>query len=429
MRLPVVVTGALLALGSTPAASAALSASCGPLEYGGSGAPDVLIASDFPLSEDHRGGDVAQNAQAVRLVLEQSGWKAGMANVGLHSCDNATRATGRWMPGRCSANARGYAETPAVVAVVGPFNSGCAAIQIPVLNAAPGGGVPLVSPSNTFTCLTRKAPGCVPSEPARYYPTGVRTYARVIGNDAFQAAGLASFVRQRSLRRVYVLHDRTAYGRAIALMFRAAVRGSGVRVVGFGSWNARARSYRALMQSVARTRPAAVLLAGLIDTNGDRVIRDKVAVLGPNTGRVKLIASDGFLWHATIRAAGRRAARGLLAAVTGAPPDRLPARGAAFTEAFRERFGVGSVDPYVAESAQASEMILAAIAASARSRAGVRAALFSTPVTDGLLGSFALDARGDPTASHVTVWAVGSGNWNVARVLRVPAAAANRAAG
>ena len=52
--------------------------------------------------------------------------------------------------------------------MIGTFNSGCAAIEIPVLNQAPGGGVLMVSPANTYGCLTEP---CAGNEPEKYYPT------------------------------------------------------------------------------------------------------------------------------------------------------------------------------------------------------------------------------------------------------------------
>lgn len=65
------------------------SSSCGEVEYGGEGEPNVLIASDLPL----QGASRAQTLQindAIRLVLDQAGWKAGDLNVAFQACDDAT---------------------------------------------------------------------------------------------------------------------------------------------------------------------------------------------------------------------------------------------------------------------------------------------------------------------------------------------------
>jgi len=134
------------------------SASCEAMVYEGEGSPDVLIASDLPLQGSSRVQTV-QMVEGIQFVLEQHGWKAGDTNVGYQSCDDSTAQAGKWDPGKCSQNANAYAQNEAVVGVIGTFNSGCAAIIIPVLNNAPGGGVAMVSPANTFVCLTEAGPG------------------------------------------------------------------------------------------------------------------------------------------------------------------------------------------------------------------------------------------------------------------------------
>ena len=158
------------------------SASCTEIEYEGEGEPDVLIASDLPLQGSSR-TQTLQMTAAIRQVLGDAGWAAGDINVGYQSCDDSTAQAGKWDPGKCSQNANSYAENASVVGVIGTFNSGCAAIIIPVLNQAPGGGVAMLSPANTYVCLTEGGPGCADDEPDKYYPAGTRNYTRVVAND------------------------------------------------------------------------------------------------------------------------------------------------------------------------------------------------------------------------------------------------------
>ena len=117
------------------------SSSCTAIEYEGDGDPDYIIASDLPL----QGSSRAQNEQiiaAIRYQLDQQDWKAGDYNIGYQSCDDATAQAGKWDSGKCSQNANDYAENDKVIGVIGTFNSGCAAIIIPVLNQASDGGHP-----------------------------------------------------------------------------------------------------------------------------------------------------------------------------------------------------------------------------------------------------------------------------------------------
>ena len=119
------------------------SSSCTAVEYEGEGDPDVLLASDFPLQGSSRTQTI-QIVEAIRYLLEQSNFKAGDHNVAFQSCDDATAQAGKWDSGKCSTNAQAYAGNEKLVGVIGTFNSGCAAIEIPVLNQAPGGGAAMI---------------------------------------------------------------------------------------------------------------------------------------------------------------------------------------------------------------------------------------------------------------------------------------------
>jgi branched-chain amino acid transport system substrate-binding protein len=133
--------------------------SCAEVEYGGTGEPDVLIASDLPMQGDSAERS-EQMVEAIRLVLDQAEWKAGETNVAFQACDDSIEETGEFDKDRCRENAKAYAENPDLIGVVGTYNSGCAAVEIPILNEAPDGGVPMVSPGNTLVCLTQSSPIC-----------------------------------------------------------------------------------------------------------------------------------------------------------------------------------------------------------------------------------------------------------------------------
>ena len=301
--------------------------------------------------------------EAIRYLLEQANFKAGDHNVAYQSCDDATAQAGKWDSGKCSTNAQAYAGNEKVVGVIGTFNSGCAAIEIPVLNQAPGGGVAMISPANTYVCLTEGGPGCDATEPDKYYPSGSRNYARVVAHDAYQGAAVAEFAKEQGVTSVYILNDKEAYGLGVATNFRNAAEAVGIKVAGFEAWDPKASSYEALFRKIGGTGADAVFLGGLIDENGAQVIKDKVAVLGPNDGKVKLFAPDGFTTQQTIDEAPE-AAPGMFMSVAGVPIDEFKGKGAEFAEAFKPRLGGKAIDPYAIYGAQAAQIMLDAIAAS-----------------------------------------------------------------
>jgi branched-chain amino acid transport system substrate-binding protein len=377
-----------------PPVTALPSASCTDIEYEGEGDPDILIATDLPLQGSSR-TQTLQMTAAVKQVLENAGWKAGDANVGYQSCDDATAQAGKWDPGKCSQNANAYAENQSLLGLIGTFNSGCAQIIIPVLNQAPGGGLAMVSPANTLVCLTEGGPGCADDEPDKYYPAGTRNYARVVAHDAYQGAALAEFMQAQGTTKLYILNDKEAYGLGVATNTRNAAEHLGIEVVGFDAWDPKASNYEAVMNKIKQSGADGLFLGGLIDENGAQVIKDKVKVLGDNE-TVKLYMPDGFTTQQTIDEAGVENTRGAFFSVAGVPVEEFTGSAEEFITTFQETLGGEPVDPYAVYGAQAAQILLDAIANSDYTRGGVISSVFETQVTGGLLGDFEINENGDP---------------------------------
>jgi branched-chain amino acid transport system substrate-binding protein len=372
------------------------SSACTAIEYEGDGNPDYIMVSDLPLQGSSRFQTEQINA-AIRYALQQADWKAGDYNIGFQACDDATAQAGKWDSGKCSSNANAYAANDKVIGILGTFNSGCAQIIIPVVNQAPDGGIPMVSPANTFACLTVNLPGgCASTEPDKYYPSGTRNYVRVVAHDAYQGAALAEFMQAQGVKSLYVLNDKEAYGLGVATTTRKAAESLGIKIAGFEAWDPKATSYTSQFEKIKATGADAVFLGGLIDENGAQVIKDKVAVLGPNDGDVKLLAPDGFTTQATIDEAGT-ASKGMFLSIAGVPIDEFKGAALDFIDGLQSGPLQGkAIDPYAIYGGQAAQVMLDAIGASDGTRSDVIKKLFATNVTDGLLGSFKFDENGDP---------------------------------
>jgi branched-chain amino acid transport system substrate-binding protein len=130
------------------------------------GGPTATIVSDLPLQGPSR----AENetiVKAVTLALEERDYVAGDVQIEYQSRDDSR--DGKWDEAACEENAQSAARDESIVGWIGPFNSGCAQVQIPILNEA---GLAMVSPANTALKLTK--PSVDPDEPEKYYPTGKR---------------------------------------------------------------------------------------------------------------------------------------------------------------------------------------------------------------------------------------------------------------
>jgi branched-chain amino acid transport system substrate-binding protein len=385
--------------------------SCNSMQYKGSGKPDYLIASDLPLIGGSRTQTVQMN-QAIAYVLSQQNWKAGKYTIAFQPCNDASAQLAKWDPTKCSANAHAYAANSSLIGVIGTFNSGCAAIEIPVLNQAPGGGLQLLSPANTYGCLTEH---CSATEPSKYYPSGKRNYARVAPSDPNQGAVDAAFLKSKGVKSVYILNDKEAYGLGVARNFRGAAKAAGIKVLGFDAYDPKAPNYQATFTKIKGTNPDAIFIGGLIDENSGQLINDKVNVVGDNS-KVLLMLPDGFTTDAVFQRSqgGTPSANGAYLSVAGVGIDQYKGAAQTFINGFKSQLGGKPVDPYAILGAQAAQVLLKAIENSDGSRSSVIDNVFKTHVNNGLIGSFSLNKNGDLSgatgaALKFTIY-VGAGN-------------------
>ena len=373
---------------------------CEPVLAGAAGKADLLVVSDLPLQAGlHL--SATQMAQAIEFALRERDFRAGRFAIAYQSCDDSIASTGLYDEAKCEANARSYAQNPKVIGVIGTLNSPCALAALPELNRAPDGPLAMVSPANSFVGLTRAGPGIHPALPAALYPTGVRNYVRVFPTDDLQGAALALHARDRGHERVFVLDDGDpGYGALMAEGFATASRRLGLTVAGRASWDPRADDYPAIAQRVARSGATAVFIGGLLDTNAARIVSDLRARLGRS---VDLLGPDGLTPVPLLVEQAGDAATGVHISFGGVVPDRLPPGAARFVERFgRTQAGAG-IEPTAVYAAQATEVLLDAIARSDGTRRSVVEELFRTRVRGGLLGSFGFDRNGDITESPVTI--------------------------
>ena len=362
---------------------------CGPLVYEGEGEPDVIVVSNMP----RRGGDAAATTHivdAIEFVLGEREFRAGEFRVGFQSCDDTV--AGRPDAGQCKRNARAYVSAKSVVGVVGPFISGCAALQIPIVSRTAAGPLAMISPSNTFVGLTRGR------DALTLYPDGVRSYARVVTHDTAQAAAAAHLAQRLGAERVAVLAQRGVddqYVAALTPAFRATARSLGIEERTF-DWPYQER-YTELAASIAAFEPQAVYLVGLPAGNADTLIRDVKAAL-PG---IDVIAPDSFAAPDMALELGP-IGDGLITTVPGIPPSELPPAGQRFLREFGTQTGSPGTGP--PEAAQATEVLLDAIGRSDGTRASVAEELLATKVDDGILGSFTLDEFGDIDPAPVGVY-------------------------
>ena len=375
---------------------------CSPIY--GNGTPDVLLAADLPLQGFGSDALTIQMSNAIRFVLAEHRFRAGRYSVGYQLCDDSSAQTGSWTRPTCRATAAAIAANAHVLGVIGPFNSGCAEIELPILARGRSGPVAELSASATYVGLTHHGPGTEANEPGAYRSHGTPIFLRDVAADDAQGAADAILAHRLGVHRLFLLPDGSAYGRGLTAAASAAASRLGVDVIGTRNWPHDTAQFRRLAESVAAHHADGVFLAGTLDEGGDLLIRELRRALPANA---HILLSDGFTPFAFLLQTGP-AAEGATVTVAVPALARLPPAGRKFVTRFSKAIGT-SPEPYAAAAAAAAEAMLAAVASSDGTRESVLHRLFGQPVTDGILGSFRFDRDGDTTRGIVSVYVIHRG--------------------
>lgn len=346
-----------------------------------------------------------QTGQAIKMVLAQRGWRAGPYTVGLQMCEETSAQTGLPSREKCARNARAFAQNPSVIGLVGPLTSHCAVHMLAILNRAPDGPLATISGGNTYVGLTRSGAATAAGEPHKYAPTGHRGYARLAPTDDVQGAADALYAQRLGARRAFVVEHDDPYGRGLAGAYRAAAERIGLAIVGSARWSERSRSHRAIGERARAARADTVFVAGDIAADGPQLIADLTAVLGHD---VLFFAGDSFnLPEPLVEAAGSRV-DGLRISIAVLPNAQLPPAGRRFAQEFERRFAQRPCC-FSVHDAQATHMLLDAIARSAGRRSRVSQLVMQTRVRNGLIGDFAIDDNGDTTLNEIAIYRIERG--------------------
>jgi branched-chain amino acid transport system substrate-binding protein len=386
---------------------------CSPVFSGGH-TPQALIVSDLPIRFSIRHGTTVQMQAAIRFLLARHSFKAGGLTLGYQECDDSSPQQANGTVSQCAANAKAYAADPSVIGVIGTWSSKCAAAELPILDSAAGGPLPLVSPTNTNVGLTHADAGTDPGEPGRYYPNGVRNFVRLLPADDVQGSADAVLARKLGAHHVYVLHDSSGYGLSVAGAFRSTAHQLGLSLAGSDAWDSTQTQFASLVKRVRASGADAVFLAGSGCSACYTLLAELRAALG---SKVPLLTSDGFSFTGRLPRKVGSDAEGSYFSAPGLPLPRLNPLG----QKIAHKFGLGCLEcggpPYAAEAA---EVLLDAIGRSDGTRTSVTHALFDTHIQNGILGTFGFDRNGDSTFNPILIFRVHRNQAVLDRVIVAP---------
>lgn len=416
---PTVMAGATQVAGSATRASSPATAGS-PAVSGspaGSGATSgtLKIYSSFPRTgSDKRQTDTIVNA--IKMAFEETNYKAGNFTIVYGASedldDGSPAKNGAWDGVVEANNAKKAVADPDAMVYIGTFNSGAAAVSIPIINE---GNMGMISPSNTYVGLTKKIEGVTAAgEPDQYYKaTGKRNYCRTCSTDDRQAAVGVTYAQELGVKKVYVLDDTQLYGHGIAVPFALEAKRLGIDAVGPEGIDPQATDYRSLAQKIRTSGADMMYFGGVTSQNAGKLWKDLRAVLGKD---FKMMGPDGLFETAFLDAAGD-AAEGSYFTFGGLPPDKLTGKGADFTKRYKEKYKT-DLEAYTAYAYDAASAVVAAIARAGRKdRAAIRDALLATKDFDGVLGKWSFDQNGDNSLAAMTVNQVRSGKFEYVKTL------------
>jgi branched-chain amino acid transport system substrate-binding protein len=368
---------------------------------------NLTIYSSVPLQGASRVQTTAV-VNGAKLALEQAGNKAGPHTIKYESLDDSTAQAGNWTPEQESANARKAAQDDTTAVYVGTFNSGAAAVAIPILNEA---GVPMVSPANTAVGLTTDEPGANPGEPDKYYPSGPRNYARIVPKDTIQGAALATVMKEDGCTKVQLTNDKEVYGAGLANNIDLAAKAQGLEIISNDAIDKNAANYRSLAQRAKGAGADCFVYAGVTANNAVQLYKDFAAAL-PDA---KLYGPDGVAESSFVDpkegGLSPSVSSRVKVSVATLDPDQYPPEGQEFFKAYSEKYGEDNPDPYAIYGYEAMRLALDAIE---RSKTGEKAdiikALFETKDRASVLGTYSIDENGDTTLTDYGIYGIADGN-------------------
>jgi branched-chain amino acid transport system substrate-binding protein len=378
------------------------------------GGKTLTIYSSMPLQG--AGGPQSRSiVNSMKLALAQSHGRAGKFKIKYVSLDNSTAQAGSWTPEATSANARKAAADSSTAVYLGEFNSGAAAVSIPVLNEA---GVPMISPANTAVGLTTKDPGATPGEPAKYYPTGKRNYVRVVARDSIKGPAMVSVMKEDGCKKVQLTNDKEVYGAGLAQAIVIAARRQGLDIISNAGIDSKAPNYRSLAQRAASAGADCFAFSGITANNAVQLFKDFAAALP----HAKLYGPDG-----TCESGFANSKTGIPASVAARykctsptlPKSQLPPQGQEFFKAYAQKYGNAIPDPYAIYGYEAMSLALDAIRRSGTGeKADILKALFATKDRHSALGTYSIDKNGDTTLTEMALETVKNGQLKFIKVIK-----------
>ena len=386
--------GPRVALACAFAVLALALAACGEQQTDGAptGSRTVTLYSSVPLYGPER--EHSQDmVNAIKLALKEAGGKAGPMSITYVSLDSSTREDATWTSDRVLDNARTAVRDINAIAYIGERDSAATALSLPLTNE---GNVLQVSPTSAYDGLTREG-GVRTGEPQRFYPSGKRTFGRVVPADHVQASALVGYMKAEGVRRLAMLGDRDLDGGGLADQVSKAAEAQNIKVVDKGRIDATKGDLSGHSEDIAATGADAFLFAGESATGAARIFQ-AVAAAAP---RMQLFGPAAVADPTFIDALSPAVQARMRITTRTLPVRMLPPAARQFGERFRAAFGRAPASDalFAYEATQAVLSSIRAAGAKGNDRAAVIREFRAIRNRRSVLGRYSIDRNGDTSLS------------------------------
>lgn len=288
-------------------------------------------------------------------------------------------------PSQAVSVATRFVADPSVLAVIGHFNSSCTKPASAVYHEA---HLLQITPSSTNPEISRQ---------------GFDTFYRISATDDVQGPKAAEFVAKKlNAKSVFVIDDKTTYGKGLADEFEKKARALGITVLGHEGITQGDKDFTPLLVKVKQEKPDLIYFGGIYP-EAALLIRQARGIELNST----FMGGDGIFDPAFIRLTSPELAEGTYTTMVGGDIHQLP-RAKEFISNYEKEFG--PVGTWSAYSYDAANLVIQAIQKAGKfDRAAIVAAMRKIKDFPGVTGVTNFDSKGDNLNRVIGVYKVAGG--------------------
>ena len=248
-------------------------------------------------------------------------------------------------------------------------------------------------------------------EPDKYYPTGERTYARVLPKDTYQGAALAALAKEEGCDSAYILNDQEVYGAGRQDVQLVGEEGRSGDQGQPGDRQDR-RELPLARPEDRRHRRRVLHLHRDHANNAVQIFKDMAValpdapLLGPEG-----VGETGF-FDPKDGGLPPDVAKRVRITIPGVAPEEYPPAGKQFLEDYDAEYGEKNPDRYAVYGYESMSLLLDAIKRAGDDggdREAVIEQIFATKDREGVFGTYCIDENGDITLTPYGVYRIKNG--------------------